>query len=322
MSAPLAPGVYPDMSEAVYHADPCPEPSLSRSIAWTLAEDKTPRHGHTNHPRLNPAHEAKSSTNFDIGKAAHAVMLRQPGHFVIIEAADYKKAEPKAQRDAAYAAGKTPLLAEQHARVVEMVGAGRAQIARLRDGNDRDAFVEGKGRAELTLIWREDDVWLRCRVDWLADDGTPYEYKTAENANPETAERQFFGLGYDFQAAFYRRGLRALGLDRGKEYVVLMQEKAPPFALCPFGVPAWAMDEAEERVDRAIATWRHCLRNGAWPGYPVRRCYVQRPIYHEKRIQDREAREVLARDRDEDLRALLNDWQAPHPTTTDGGTAR
>ncbi|WP_242401117.1 hypothetical protein [Acetobacter okinawensis] len=52
MSIITTPGIY-DLPEAQYHADPCPTPSLSNSVARILL-DESPMHAHFSHPRLNP----------------------------------------------------------------------------------------------------------------------------------------------------------------------------------------------------------------------------------------------------------------------------
>ena len=67
------PGLY-DMPEADYHADPCPEPSLSSTLA-RLMVNRSPRHAWTASPRLNPDHEPVNKETFDVGRAAHAVLL-------------------------------------------------------------------------------------------------------------------------------------------------------------------------------------------------------------------------------------------------------
>ena len=66
------PGVY-DLPMAEYHADPCPEPSLSSSIIRLLCS-ASPLHAWTAHPRLNAAYVAEESDRFDVGTAAHALL--------------------------------------------------------------------------------------------------------------------------------------------------------------------------------------------------------------------------------------------------------
>lgn len=65
------PGLYLGVPEAEYHADPCPEPSLSSTIAKTLLAS-SPLHAAVRHPRLARQQQKVEREAFDRGKVAHA----------------------------------------------------------------------------------------------------------------------------------------------------------------------------------------------------------------------------------------------------------
>ena len=127
------PGVYNDVSESAYHADPCPEPSLSSGIIKTL-NTRSPRHAWQAHPRLNPGYAEIHKTAYDIGHAAHALRLHDDRGIVIIDAKSYQTNDAKAQRDQAYIDGKVPVLADKMAQLVEMYVAGDHQLAKRSQG--------------------------------------------------------------------------------------------------------------------------------------------------------------------------------------------
>ncbi|MGE0206181.1 MAG: PD-(D/E)XK nuclease-like domain-containing protein [Reyranella sp.] len=310
MSSITAPGAYPLTAEQ-YHADPCPKPSLSSSIIKTLL-GKSPRHAWTEHPRLNPDYLPQvGQRKFDIGTAAHSLMLRDPRAFSIIDAADFRTKAAKEARDAAYEAGKIPLLVDDWTRVQAIVKAGRAQLAQHEDA--RDAFTEGA--PEITLAWQEGETWGRCRLDWLPNDGRTFrDYKTTSvTANPDSFGRQFYELGYDIQAAWYRRGIRAVLNIPDPAFELVIQEIEPPYALAVMGLPPSAIDVAERKIDEALNWWRWCLDHDSWPGYSRLTCYVEPPPWHEARWLEREARDQALREgRDpQRLYRLAMDWQAP-----------
>src|SRR4030095_13276592 len=114
-----APGIY-DLPAADYHADPCPEPSLSSSIVKMLCLESA-AHAHYAHPRLNPAAIEENGEHFDIGTAAHALLLEGSKTIAIIDAKDYRTNAAKDARDVAYAAGLTPLLLARWTDVQAMV---------------------------------------------------------------------------------------------------------------------------------------------------------------------------------------------------------
>ena len=66
------PGIY-EIPAALYHADPCPEPSLSASVARTLIE-RSALHAKMQHPRFG-REERPVTSGMALGTAAHAVIL-------------------------------------------------------------------------------------------------------------------------------------------------------------------------------------------------------------------------------------------------------
>ena len=113
-----APGIY-DLTAAEYHADPCVAPSLSSGVAWELLT-RSPLHAWAKHPRLNPDFEPDHSAKFDLGTAAHTLILGKGDQIHVIDAPDYRTKEAQGQRATAILDGKTPLLTWQYERAVVM----------------------------------------------------------------------------------------------------------------------------------------------------------------------------------------------------------
>jgi len=285
----LAPGIY-DLPAAVYHQDPCPEPSLSSSIAKLICLS-SPAHARQAHPRLNPAAVEEEAEKFDIGTAAHAVLLEGTAAVEIVDAKDWRTNAAKEARDAARLKGRTPLLARVWADVQAMVTAARVQLDRHKDGG---AKMFTAGEPERTLIWQDDGIWCRARVDWLRPDPGPFaqwaidDYKsTSASANPDDWTRTMFSTGFDLQAAWYLRGLKQLtGFEGTFRFAV--QETYPPYALSVISLNSDALMIAEKKCLYALEAWRASLEDGDWPGYARRTCYATVPPWHEAWWLERE----------------------------------
>jgi hypothetical protein len=277
------PGIY-KMRAAEYHADPCLEPSLSSTIARVLC-DSAPAHAQHAHPRLNLQNVEEEAEHFDIGTAAHAILLEGEAAVTVIDAKDWRTNAAKDARDAARAAGKLPLLAKIWADVQAMVAAARVQLAAHHDG--RAMFLNGE--PEQTLIWREEDLWCRARLDWLRD-GAIDDYKTTSaSANPEVLSRTLFGNGWDIQAAFYLRGLKAItGIDAAFRFAC--QETYAPYALSVVALGPDAMMLAEKKILWALDLWRECLQSNRWPAYPTQTAYASLPPWVESAWLEKELR--------------------------------
>lgn len=289
------------MSAPDYHADPCVEPSLSSSLIKELL-GSSPKHAWWAHPRLNAAHEPEHKAAFDLGTAVHALLLEGESGCVLVEAPDWRTNVAKAQRAAAYAAGKVPLLTKQWADVEAMADAARRQLDKHQD----KPRPLSNGKPEQVLIWKEGPIWCRARIDWLHFDRTMIDdYKsTGVTANPEIwGRRLLFGMGYDIQNAFYTRGLRALfKIDAGFRFVV--QETFAPFALSVVGLEPAAVELAGSKVAHAIQLWAECLKSGRFPGYPTRTCWAALPGWEETQWLERQARDSWSRGVEDDGRPL------------------
>ncbi|TDB83427.1 hypothetical protein E1264_28530 [Actinomadura sp. KC216] len=276
-AAPLVierPGAYDDIDADVYHADPVPGGSLSSSEARRLLPPSCPalfRH-YKDHP------EQRTSTKaLDFGSAAHAVVLEgDESSIVAVDAKDYRTKAAQQQRDAARAAGKTPLLPHELATVREMAAALKA--------NPLAARLLERGQAERSLFWADKDTGVRrrARLDWHREKRggrviVP-DYKTAVSAEPRAFGRAVREHGYHVQAAWYLDGLRALDLgDETSAFVFIVQEKTPPYVVTVAELDADALALGHALTRRAIDIYQECTEAGVWPGYSTDIVHVSLP---------------------------------------------
>jgi len=271
-----------NISEQEYHADPCKEPSLSRSIIKTLLF-KSPAHAKIAHPRLNPYMTAKNDQKFDIGNAAHKLLLEGDDNCEIIDADNWRTKAAKEQRELAWANGKIPLLVHEYEATSDMVEAGLKQIHACPDLGI--ANLRKEGNAELSVIWDETDAidqqsWHRVRPDWWSSDRKiMIDYKTTgTSADPNEYLRHIFTMGYDIQEAYYRRGAKAVtGID--PKFIFVVQETEEPY-LCSFiGLSPQYQEMGKQKVEFGISLWNQCMTSGVWTGYPEKICYVEPPAW-------------------------------------------
>ena len=272
------PGLY-SMTLPEYIADPAPEPSLSASAAHTLIT-QTAIHAYMRHPRLNPGAPREESKVADIGTIAHGLLLEgDESRIVLIEADDWRTKDAKEKRDAAYAEQKIPLLGKQLGPIRKMVEVARSAIAHSELAS---AFTLHAGKAEQTMVWEEKGIWLRSRPDWLTNDRELIiDYKsTGVSANPLAWMRgPMLGNGCDLQAVLGLRGLRKLFNARNPQFVFVVQEQEPPYAVSFVGLSPTFLHMAESKLDRAMQLWGDCTMTNCWPGYPSRVAWVDPPVY-------------------------------------------
>lgn len=284
-ASPLPPGIYSNVPAHVYHSDPAP-PSLSASIAALLV-NRSPRHAWAAHPQLNPEYERIAEQKFDVGTVAHAVLLRQEDPCHIVDAPDWRTNFAKGQRDFAREHGRIPLLTHQYEEVEAMVESIRWQLAEM----DVDPPLFADGQAEETLVWEDQGVTCRARLDWLRDDRAAIDdLKTTSGSahSYEWARRRLWQIGTDVQARFYVRGVKALTGEE-PEFRLVVAETDPPHGIGLVSLSAAAAELADAKVDRAIALWRRCLERDEWPGYPAEVVPAEVPAWELERWYETQA---------------------------------
>lgn len=275
-------GIY-TIDEAAYHRDDLgiDAPMLSASIANILLR-QSPLHAHAAHPKLG-GFPCEESETFDLGTAAHALILEgSEDRYVVVEANDWRTNAAKDKRDEARTAGKTPLLLKQVENVRNMARRVRSNLAQFKELPQPLAH----GTPEQTLVWQDHGVWCKARVDWLHHDLMCIDdLKTgAVSAKPDAWTRTMYGRGGDIQAAFYLRGLIAVGGDTfgpGHDPIFrwLVVENSYPYATSVISLSPEGLAHASDQVEQAIQLWARCLARDSWPGYPTRTCYVDPPAW-------------------------------------------
>lgn len=258
------PGVYPDLRFEDYVRDPVVGGSLSNSEAKHLLPPK----GVPARFRWEKDHKKPTKKVFEIGTAAHALVLGTGPALVEIDAENMRTNKAKQEADEARAEGMVPLLPHEYRMVMDMAEAlQRHPVASA-------LFSPERGDAEQSLIWRDGPtgVMRRARLDHL-----PYptdsrmiiaDYKTCAEADVDSAAKTLHNLGYARQAATYLDGVQALGrADDKAMYVICYQEKTAPYLVHNFEVDAMALTIARDLNRYALAKYAECDAQNRWPGW-------------------------------------------------------
>lgn len=257
--APITePGIH-DMDNETYHSH---RYALSSSGARTLIESCPAIF------RYEQDHPQPSKKVWDIGNAAHKLVLGEGPGLVRIDAEKWLTNAVKAEVADVRAAGHVPLKPSEWETVHAMADALRAHpIASL-------LFDPEHGTPERSLFWRDEktDVMRRARLDWLPNPRTGRliipDYKTCRSAHPEKLQKAIDEFGYHQQDDTYRSACHALGIaDETAAFVFVCQEKTAPYVITVIEVNATARRIGAARNRRALETFAHCTATGYWPGY-------------------------------------------------------
>ncbi len=284
----LKPGIHLDIASADYFADPCESPSLTQSIASVLL-DRSPRHAALRHPRLNPAWKPHEDTKFNIGNAAHKLLIGRGKELVVVEADDWRTKAAKEQRDEAHAAGKVAILEHQFRTASTMADAFREQIFHV-PGCTEAFDTRFGGDGEVVIIAEYEGVILRSMVDWMRDPCHLDDLKTTgKSASPDNLPYVMADGGWDLQAAIQERIHHKMGYKshRFRHHYFYLQENDDPYEVTVCELPESVMTIGRAKLDKAIGIWRTCMETNRWSGYARVVHQPAYPAYMEARVLER-----------------------------------
>lgn len=259
--AVTGPGIY-DIPEDAYHADPVPGGSLSKSGAKLLLPPSCPAKY-----AYEKAHGRPPKKEFDLGTAAHTLVLGSGPQLVEVKADSWRTDKAKGEAAEARERGAVPLLSSEMATV-------RAMAAALREHPMAATLLTRWGRSEQSAFWRDKPTGVirRCRFDVLPHerDGRMVipDYKSCAAADLDSVSKAVEKFKYHMQAAWYLDGARALDLaGEDAAFVFVFQERTAPYLVnvVQLDVAALLIGAALNR--RAINIYAQCTASGRWPGY-------------------------------------------------------
>lgn len=258
----LGTGVYDDIPEETYHSDPVPGGSLSSSGARLLLQPGGPAKY-----RWQQDNPPTTKKHFEIGSAAHQLVLGAGPELVRIDADEWRTKEIKEKVAKVRERGAIPLKPADYQLVHGMAAAIR------RHPLAGALFDPAVGEPEKTFIWQDPQtgIWRRARLDWLP---TPSDrrlviadYKTTTDASPHAVAKTIANYGYFMQDPWYRDGVTAAGLDDDPLFVFVFQEKTAPYLINVVALDPDDVQAGRDRNERALDLYADCIATGEWPGY-------------------------------------------------------
>lgn len=246
-----------DLDEEEYHR----HPALSSSGARLLLPPNCPAifRWRMDHPQTSDA--------FDIGHAAHMLVLGAGAPIYTVDADDWRTKAAKEEAAGAREFGMTPLLKADHEKVLAMAAALREHPIAGR------LFKPEAGRPEVSLFWTDDETGVDCRarLDWLPQTQPSgrvvvADYKTTAKLNPRYGfDKTVADFGYHLQDAFYCDGIRATGIASDVAFVFVVQSKTPPYLVHVAQLDAEAQQIGANLNRKARAVFADCLATDTWP---------------------------------------------------------
>lgn len=260
----MEPGIYSDLDEEAYHADPVEEGSLSVSGAKKILDSPARFKWEQEHRQPKKA--------FDFGHAAHGKVLGKGLPVAVIPD------ELLASNGAAGTAAAKEFITEARERgdvplKSDEVAVIDAMAAKLTEHAAASKLLAA-GEAERSMFWRDDEtrIMLRGRTDWITrlPNGRPciVDYKTtARSANPSRWCWEAKDFDYHMQDCQYREGLDLLTGEQ-HAFLFIVQEKTAPYLVSVVELDDDARDIGAQRNQVARRIYLDCRTRDQWPAFP------------------------------------------------------
>lgn len=254
-----APVIVDGLSADDYHADTT---SISSTGLRALLNPGCP--AQFKYDRDNPSAPKRE---FDIGHAAHKLVLGEGEEIVVTEYDDWRTKAARGERDEIRAAGAVPLLFHEGEQVQAMADAiqKHPQAGPL--------FMAGNGIPERSIYWTHPETGVRVRVrpDWLMvrpDVTLVVDLKTAADASPDGFSKSIESYSYHQQGALYLDGVEAAGLaPEGARFLFVVQSKKAPYLVTVRELKDQDQDIGRGRNEAALRIYRDCVANDEWPDW-------------------------------------------------------
>lgn len=159
--------------------------------------------------------------------------------------------------------GKTLLTPEEYDMAVFM----REKLHRHKIAG---GLLKTAEQVECSLVWDDPQTGIRCkgRADILNERFKVItDLKTTQDAREYSFSKSIYDYNYHRQAAFYLRGMLALGRPEFQGFVIIAVEKDPPFECVVHKLSKSTIDCGEKRIREVMPSILACQAANNWPGY-------------------------------------------------------
>lgn len=138
-----------------------------------------------------------------------------------------------------------------------------------------------------TSLWSQDPATcliLKCRPDFITEQGYLIDIKTTRCAHPDFFMRQIFSSSlnspfYILQAAHYLHCLKTAGVSKSDSMTIIAVEKTKPWGVKIYPLDIGCLAVGEQWRDKLTKQYAECLELGEWPGYSEEIVPVTPPQY-------------------------------------------
>lgn len=279
-STQLDVGIHYGVPAHVYHADPCPTPSLSSGVARTILAHSLAA-AHREHPKLG-GKKRETTEAMNTGSIVHSLLAENLSDFEVGNFDSYRSKAAQSWRDLVLSCGKNAVLECDLDEAKKIAASVRMNVCN--GGVTNSPFV-ASGKSEVTVIWKEGETYCRALIDRLVVDqfgnADVWDWKCTNDVTDRAILRSVVKYGYHIQEAFYRRGLiAALPFKSPRvSWTFAFVLDHEPYTVRRVCLSPEFVGIGKADVSAAINAWRHALETNDWPDKSAETLHLDAPAY-------------------------------------------
>lgn len=262
---------------------------MKPEIRYDMTREEYDAHPAINFSRLKMLRKSPAHFLAAKNKDTDARVFGRCGHLAILEPEKFKTEvavwNDGDKRKAAAKWKEFKAKAETHSLEVldaEDYERCKGAAAAVRD-NPLVAPLFARGRPEVSIFFYVEIaprsfVQVKCRLDWVPEEGPLLDVKLTRCAEPRVFFKQAHDLGIHIQAAIYSHAfLAASGDDRG--FRIVAAENEAPFVVTVFDIPEVLIRAGWAEALDLLRLYDACKTTGRWPGYSEEPVWLEFPPY-------------------------------------------
>jgi len=132
------------------------------------------------------------------------------------------------------------------------------------------ALLSAEGPREISGFWIDKNTGLECklRADLISSENhIVVDLKTTIDARSEPFIKQIANLHYHWQGYWYLAGVTEITGEEHKNFVIVAQEKDPPYAVVVYRLDDAMIYMGQEEIKILLDEFRACKEADKWPAY-------------------------------------------------------
>lgn len=257
------------MVETAYRA----AEGISKSDLDWIAPPRTPAHYRAKRDGLV---ESEQTPAMRLGSLVHRVILEPDSAAFAVkpEGMNFATKEGKEWK----ASQTLPIITSEEA----------AMISGMKDAVHTHPMAKRvlhNAKTEQCLFATDSNGQLRKgRLDALVAGSIVPDLKTSVSADPGEFERSIGKFRYHVQAAYYVDLCNLVGLEKS-DFVFIVVEKQPPYAVAVYTLDQDAIELGRLEYRRDLAAVRECESKGIWPGFTEEITRIGLPAWMQKQAE-------------------------------------